>query len=98
MIIAVVYRMSILAFGFLKDVVFDPRPAPIVSKKKKSEIVMKCWRIFEKMPYGAARMFEVLCRFTRPLGDGTIMWVNLWDPQQDEPVSGPSDSESEDGM
>ena len=43
-------------------------------------------------------MFEVLCRFTRPLGDGTIMWVNLWDPQQDEPVSGPSDSESEDGM
>ena len=46
MIIAVVYRISILAFGFLKDVVFDPRPAPIVSKKKKSKIVMKCWRIF----------------------------------------------------
>jgi hypothetical protein len=83
-------------YSFLKDLVFDPRPAPVVSKKQKSKVVMKCRRIFEKMPYGCTRMFMDLNRFTRPLDDGTMTWVNLWNPNEDLQVSESEDDQ--DGM
>mgnify|MGYP000025954922 CR=1 FL=1 len=83
-------------YSFLKDLVFDPRPAPVVSKKQKSKVVMKCRRIFEKMPFGCTLMFMDLNRFTRPLDDGTMTWVNLWNPNEDLQVSESEDDQ--DGM
>ena len=91
--------MSIFACGFLKDKVFDPLPAPVLSKKKPkkpAKVVMKCRRIFEKMPYGATVMFADLGKFNRPLRDGTITWVNLWDPDQDLRLTDSSGDESAD--